>query len=398
LQLKLDENWIFAALNLDITLLKPIVEIWPRVAESKYWYLSIFSHNLKILLDTVADMVSGLGLTFANYYLDTHKVEDHQLGLGPVLDRGEVSLRLMANSAVDGSLRVFFNPDHYVDCIVIAQRMYRDIYSNNPWLNPRMVSTSGGWHYWVDITDPHSKERISIDATPWYHRIDTGLVGSENIDLQIRTSSSLTMSRGVFLSVKNTAAGSISTALFGISPSFRSAIPIEEAFQEKRPEYTFVFTVTLFADGLTGFKDDIQIYVTVLSSVRLQMFIDSAKTLDDLVAVGAIEVNYLSPQNALVPYSSRARNLFHSLFGKADLFAEFERNIPRILTLLKAAKPYLQVDGTDLHSCLRDRTSFSFVPPLSPILPSDSSWQSLLPEFKAPPAFPPRSRTRIPSG
>ncbi len=98
-------------------------------------------------------MASDSAESLAQFYLDKHKTPDHLVGLGPVLCNG-ISLYAGASAMFDGSLHLMFDETKYVDCRVIAERMYSDILAHNPELKPRIVMQDERFQNWVEITNP----------------------------------------------------------------------------------------------------------------------------------------------------------------------------------------------------------------------------------------------------
>ncbi|MDO8553426.1 MAG: hypothetical protein Q7S22_01355 [Candidatus Micrarchaeota archaeon] len=293
-------------------------------------------------------MVSEETLALANSYLEKHRVTDAIVGLGPILDSGNIELFAGHSVMLDGSLAIEFNSRYYVDCRSIAQKLYLDILKNNPELNPRIVMQKGQLQNWVEITDSKSGETVQIDSTPWYGCLNHGLVGDVNNQVGDITFLDIKKTTGPIISVKKTESGPITVFFVGFLPRISIKDKIarmktrDHDIEDKLPEYSFVVQAE-FKRGFVVAKPEkwITVTVDVLDTSKLNEFTSLGVDLDTLIAANVIRfsldiggVGIPHPSVSLMKVMATAINL-------DNLFVEIERNIPRVMVLLKKLKPVL---------------------------------------------------------
>ncbi len=299
-------------------------------------------------------MASDSAESLAQSYLDKHKTPDLLVGLGPVLGDG-ISLYAGASAMIDGSLHLTFDETKYVDCRVIAERMYSDILAHNPELKPRIVMQDGRLQNWVEITDPQDGRTIQIDATPWYGSLNPGLVGKESNSLHSIDGSELQKDRGPILSVKRTDVGVITISLAGYLPKVAAKEKLAQIRKlqsyaitddKPQPEYSFVLSA-IYRRGFIPADPEfgINVYIDVMDSAKLQRCIQNAHCIEDLVKAGAVEIGTMFSMEMKLPMPMETISLMSNSSEKREVTEEITRNLPGIMELLRQATPVLPVYG-----------------------------------------------------
>jgi hypothetical protein len=295
-------------------------------------------------------MVNGSAESLAQSYLDKHKTPDHLVGLGPVLGNG-IGLYAAPSAMVDGSLIIEFDPTSYVDCRIIAQRLCADILSQNPELKPRVVMQDGRIQNWVEITDPQTGGTIQIDATPWYGRLNPGLVGKESNEVPVIDHGEVKKGSGPILSVKRMDTGVITVTLVGFLPKVGIGAKLQEvrrrmenadAQEEPKPEYTFTLSA-IFRRGFMPAEPEfgVNLYIDVMDSANLQRCIQSALSIEDLVDAKAIQIALCASIG--MESKGNAISLANESSELRELIFEIKRDLSGMIVLLEQATPSLQV-------------------------------------------------------
>src|SRR3989338_2911545 len=315
-------------------------------------------------------MASEETLALAEHYLQKHYTPDSVVGLGPFLETGDYALFAHPRARVDGGMLFSILSNGYVDCRIVAQRMYLDILAEHPELDPRIIMYNGGVQNFVEITYPATGEKIQIDSTPWYNCLNPGLSG-EDTTSEAHSIDFLNISKtkAPIFSVKRTEDSVTTISILGFLPqvSMEEKLADIERLKEgidegivlgKRPEYRFIFQVeTRPVDWPAGKPSPrfTKYYIDVLNSELLQSALTSgivsARNLDFLIQSRVIRVGVMlsddvPSMNMPMPSISFMKELTEKM-KEGDLFAEFERNIPRILKLLALARPMLRVFEQD---------------------------------------------------
>ena len=318
-------------------------------------------------------MPSEETLRLATYYLQKHYTPDNIVGMGPFLETGNYALLASPNAMLGGSMIFSMLGDGYVDCRIVAQKLYLDILSEHPELDPRIITYKGRIQNFVEITDPATGEKVQIDPTPWYNCLNPGLSGDDTSELHNVDFLVINKTQPPIFSVKRTEDSVTTMGITGFLPQVsmeeklagcRRAIEAQkrtatgsknliiypEPKVEPKAEYRFIFQVESRPVVWPAGKPSPRLahfYINVLNSELLQSALKSgvasARNLDFLIQSEVIEVG-VSPEDVNISMPSIA--FMKELAGRMndqDLFAEFERNIPAILKLLSLAKPVLPV-------------------------------------------------------
>jgi len=315
-------------------------------------------------------MASDETLALANHYLEKHNTPDEKIGIGPLLESGIVVLSASPMAMLDGSIILEIRSGNYTDCRTVAQRLYLDILEHNPELKPRIVMQGGGVQNWVEISDPKTGETIQIDATPWYGRLNPGLVGKEDTMLQVADSLSISKKVLRIFSVRRTETEVITMGIMSFLPQVSikqklaeirklkdiettgniGIIPYDFNRNQNNVEYRFIFQIeSRLLDWPPGkpAENYIHVYVNVLDSDKLQWLLSEGNTLEELITAKAIEIGFTflddTDYNLDIPSSLSFMRELAEKQGKLNLFEEFERNISRIMLLLRQAKRKLDV-------------------------------------------------------
>ena len=305
-------------------------------------------------------MASQETLALAEHYLQKHAVPEDQFGLGPFLDSGKYTLFAGPQAMLDGSMRLRADEGNILECRSISEAIYADILANNPELNPKIMwYTNNGTHNWVEITDPKTGQAIQIDATPWYAKLNPGHIGTEAPKHKPVKMAYLAKNQFRPFSVKRLDGGRfISTYICGFLPNCLYELTGASAAQtggnirlraSQPPKYTFVLQAVLEEGFSTGKPENFtHVYIDVLDSARLEAAIRIAKTIDELIAQGIVSIGFMFGYDTKISCTSVEFMRMLAEKGKdADLISEVERNLPRIMLLLKQTGVSIPIYGSE---------------------------------------------------
>ena len=287
----------------------------------------------------------------AEQYLQKYKVAEDQFGLGPFLDREKFELFAAPKEAA-GSLVITSESnfeDVYFGCKTISEKVAKTIQKNNPELKPQVVYFHDkGIHYWVEITNPVTKEIIQIDPNPWFSCLNPGHHKEENCTHHEMTFLLVTKRFGRPFSIKKYGTKFISVYFCAHLPRLTKEEGYSTDKNTNLPEYRFKLIAVIEKYFGAVVEKMLTLYVNVVDASQLQDALLNTDSLEELAHTQAIEFGFTykeqvgftknTPFQSIKAMASEAHKN-----GDDELFTEIEKNLPRLITLLKKVKPTLAV-------------------------------------------------------
>gem|GEM_PF-4909268 len=281
----------------------------------------------------------------AKSYLEKHRVPASEFGLGPYIRRGN-SLSIIPAQRASGMGLVLEKRTDYLDCAMIAKRLYDDIVRQNPELSPRAVCIMDGFsiHYRVEVSDPASGEAAQIDATPWYNRVIAGKHGvshSWGENWESRKISPISSQQALPMSVNFFQGGTLSTYVAGWLP--KNITDSDHAGQMERfrfiglplPEFEFSLQVC-FSQGPAQQLNLHDAYFQV-HDVPAFRRLSSEKDFGQLVDSGAIKLLFMTNHGdvSFDRWASRGILELNEILTAA--MRQIDANVPWLLEIMRRA-------------------------------------------------------------
>lgn len=319
-------------------------------------------------------------MTLAQQILEQHLVRPEEIGLGRVIDVDEVVLWASGNTYHKGNFLLELTSDRYVDCLRIALKVYDFLKKYHSELNPAVAGTDSlGSQQWAEITDPKEGGVIQIDASPWYARLNPGHKKAwelrENVRKQIPNLKLLTVTRelGPMLSSSKIGDLFLDTGIHIFWPTRDveahaypgiGGLDLEKERERligrvlmfsdellSYPEYRFILVGVLSPRPLIPERKTLRIYFDVPNAELLQGEIEGA-SFEDLVSSRAINFGFLDsllgtdiPTGPYEDISSLKKRVVKDNQDQI-LFDGMIAELPRVMRLLRQAKPELPVYGS----------------------------------------------------
>ena len=317
-------------------------------------------------------------LELAEYYLEKYKVKEENFGLGLVLDSEDYKVFAGPTVQLDGSIILGNNKTNYLDCKNICCDIYKDIITKNPELKPRIMYYNGGYmHYWIEISDPKTKARVQIDPTPWYSSLNPGHVGNPTDNNKIKYIV-IGKKQGRPLSVRRINDKHITTVISAFLPK---TVYKQESLRAnennslidgpyEKAEYRFIIW-SFLSKALNSPEKNLYMYINVLDTNAVQKNIERVEKIEQLFTMKGIEIGFTYKNKKGYKNDTNFGSLnsmrdYADLEDKKELFYDIEKNIPRIIKLLKRLgtrlylyeKPnnYVEVNEGIMHT-LEDKES-----------------------------------------
>ena len=272
----------------------------------------------------------------ARVMLQKYAVTQEQFGLGPFLDHGKFTL-----------LRPFFPDDSIIirtkggkvwQCGSIALEIYKALKLADPEsrfkLRMMAFSQNRQTHIYPEITDPQTGRHIQIDGTPWFAVLNPGHAGRAiPMDNTVSTDYvPLTTRSAIPFSIRRIPGGFMDVHILG-------------GFTYLKPElsYQLELRVVSYQHFGADMETILRFGLEITDIKRFLAEFQKNSTIDQLQGAGALRFIFGHRELGIVTSEpKRIRDVKARVFGLEVEFAEIERNLPRVLRLLSAAKPYLQ--------------------------------------------------------
>ena len=299
----------------------------------------------------------------AKSYLKKHIVAEEKFGLGPFLESKEFEVLAAPAQAAGNIILKADKPleNSYLACKTISKNLKHDIMLHNPDLNPGIfMYKDRGWHYWVEITDPKSGERIQIDPTPWFSCLNPGHKGQEADDEESVDILIVTKNLGRPFSTKKYGDRFISLYFHGFFRRLYENIIVKK-FDPKWPTCRFRIFAALQKNFGARAEKLFGLALEIHDLDLLKTRIGAGDTLDGLIINKAIKIAVTKPgKNDFIEEYYESLDQIEKRADRnenRELFKEIERNLPRVMILLRKINPLLRVYGKeDEYADIRNGT------------------------------------------